>query len=470
MEELFGITKSEIKKILNFALSRGGEHADIYFEYKIASTVKMEEDLIKSVSSGISAGAGIRVVDGEQVGYSYTEEINFKNLKEAALNASQIAMNRGSVNIAPIQRTRKRNLYSVKQLATDESIDSKIELLNLVNSSARKYDNKITKVSVTFNEETRKIIYVDVEGRYFEDIQPLVLLTCYCVAENGRNRQGAGLALGGRVGLEFYSLDENSPSWLGQEVARIAVTNLDAKPSPAGTHVVVLGPGESGILLHEAIGHGLEADFARKKLSNYSGKIGEKVASDKCTIIDSGIIPNLRGSINIDDEGTLPEETVMIENGILRGYIHDIMSARLMDMHATGNGRRESYKYPPIPRMTNIFMKPGDYDPDEIISSVKFGIYAKRFAGGQVDIVNGDFTFGVSEAYLIENGKLTVPLRDVTLIGNGPDILKKVEMVGNDLVFSKGGWTCGKNDQRVPVGIGMPTVKVSGITIGGTKI
>jgi len=470
MEELFGISKTQLKKILTQALSRGGDHADIFFEYRATSFIKMEENIIKTTSYSISSGAGIRVIDGEQIGYSYTEDITFDNLKEAASAASYIATNKKENLIAPIQRTRKRNLYSVSTYSIEEPISRKTDLIETVNKTARGYDSKISQVTVTFSEELRKILYVDAEGKFFEDIQPLVLLTCYCIADDGKTRQGAGVATGGRSGLEFYEIDENSPTEIATEAAHIAVTNLDARPAPAGSLAVVLGPGESGILLHEAVGHGLEADFARKKLSNYSDKIGEKVASEHCTVIDSGLIPGLRGSINIDDEGTLPEETIMIENGVLRGYMHDILSARIMDMHATGNGRRESFKYPPMPRMTNIFMKPGNYDPEEIISSVKFGIYAKRFAGGQVNIVNGDFTFGVSEAYLIENGKITAPLKDVTLIGNGPDILRKVEMVANDLKFSRGGWTCGKNDQRVPVGIGMPTVKVSEITVGGTKL
>ncbi|RKY53232.1 MAG: metalloprotease TldD, partial [Candidatus Neomarinimicrobiota bacterium] len=277
------------------------------------------------------------------------------------------------------------------------------------------------------------------------------------------------MGIGRRAGLDYFSEKGNSPESIAEDAAKIAVTNLDAKSAPAGPQVVVLGPADSGVLLHEAVGHGLEADFNRKELSNFSNRIGEKVASEQCTVVDSGIYPNLRGSINIDDEGNLPTETVLIEDGILKGYMHDYISAKTMKAQPTGNGRRQSYSYPPIPRMTNTYMRSGSYDPEEIIKSVDYGIYAKRFGGGQVDITKGDFTFGVFEAYLIENGKITAPLKDVTLIGNGPDVMTKVTMVGNDMEFTKGGWTCGKNGQRVPVGVGIPTVKVSEITVGGTK-
>lgn len=469
MEELFSVTKADMKKLIATAMSHGAEFADLFFEYRISAALRMEEDIIKDVSRGIVMGLGVRAVQGDQVGYAYTDELNFDKMNAAALAASYIAGTTAGIKVINVSSAPKKDLYSLKELSVDADLNTKLGLIQRSNVAAKKYSPKITKAYIGINDEMKQIMYMNSDGRYFTDIQPMIIMRASTVAEDGTNRQSAGAAYGGRVGLEYFSIAENSPEAIAEEAAQIAVTNLQAKPAPAGPQVVVLGPGESGVLLHEAVGHGLEADFNRKSLSNYSNQIGQKVASEFCTIVDAGIYPNLRGSINVDDEGNVPTESVLIENGILNGYMHDSISAKVMKCAPTGNGRRQAYSYPPIPRMTNTYMRAGKYTPDEIIGSVQRGVYAKRFGGGQVDITKGDFTFGVYEAYLIENGKITTPLKDVTLIGNGPDVMRKVQMVGNDPTISKGGWMCGKDGQSVPVSVGIPTVKVSEITVGGTQ-
>lgn len=469
MEALFGITKDKMKELLSVALSHGAERADLFFEYKISSSLNLEDEIIKDVSHGISMGLGIRAVNGEQIGYAHTDNLDFTQMVETAQAASFIANSSSKARIADLGKTRKMDLYSIEKLAIDCDLANKIQLLQSIDESARGFDSKITKVTITIADEMKQIMYMDSGGKYFTDVQPMVVVRTRTLAEDGQKRQGGYAAGGGRTGIEFYTKPGNRPEDIGKEAAQIAITNLDARPAPAGPQVVVLGPAESGVLLHEAVGHGLEADFNRKNLSNYANQVGEKVASEHCTIIDSGIIPNLRGTINIDDEGNLPTESVLIENGILRGYMHDTISAEAMNVSVTGNGRRQSYKHPPIPRMTNTYMTGGKYDPEEIIQSIKYGVFAKRFGGGQVDITKGDFTFGVYEAYLIENGKLTAPLKDVTLIGNGPEVMRNVSMVGNDLKMSTGGWNCGKSGQTVQVTLGIPTVKVKEITVGGTQ-
>lgn len=469
MEEIFGVTKAEMKKLIATAMSHGAEFADLFFEYRVSASLRMEEDIIKDISRGIVMGLGVRAVQGDQVGYAYTDELNFEKMNAAALAASYIANTTAGIKVIKVASTPKKDLYSLKELSVDADLNTKLGLIQRSNISAKIYSPKISKVYVGINDEMKQIMYMNSDGKYFTDVQPMLIMRTSAVAEEGKNRQSAGAAYGGRVGLEYFSIPENSPEEIAKEAAQIAVMNLQAKPAPVGPQVVVLGPGESGVLLHEAVGHGLEADFNRKNLSNYSNQIGQKVASEFCTVVDAGIYPNLRGSINVDDEGNIPTEAVLIENGILKGYMHDMISAKVMKCAPTGNGRRQAYSYPPIPRMTNTFMRGGKYDPNDIISSVKNGVYAKRFGGGQVDITKGDFTFGVYEAYLIENGKITMPLKDVTLIGNGPEVMRKVQMVGNDPTISKGGWNCGKDGQYVPVSVGIPTTKVSEITVGGTQ-
>ncbi|HYE75336.1 MAG TPA: metallopeptidase TldD-related protein, partial [Blastocatellia bacterium] len=335
--------------------------------------------------------------------------------------------------------------------------------------AAKSYSSKVSRVNVSFNDEVKHLYYANSDGISWQDSQPMFIFSTLCYAEESKRRETGYASGGGRIGLEYFSKKRKAAD-IAKDAARLAVLNLSAEEVEAGPQTVVLGNQDSAVLLHEAVGHGLEADFNYKKLSNYSGRVGEKVASELCTVVDEGLFENMRGSINVDDEGNTPSSTVLIENGILRGYMNDLISAKQLGVKATGNGRRQAYNYAPMPRMTNTYLKPGNHDPEEILKSVKKGIFAKGFTGGQVDITKGDFTFSVSECYLIEDGKITVPLKGVTLIGNGPDVMTKVTMVGNDLKFTDGGWTCGKNGQSVPVGMGTPTVKVSEITVGGTKI
>ncbi len=469
MQNLFQVTQNEMQQILRTALSQGGERADLFFEYRVNSALRMEEELIKDVSRGIAMGMGVRVVKKDQIGYAYTEEVSLERMQAAATTAAHIAKSKGGVNIAAVHQLPKRNLYQLKQLSVDADLESKLRLIERANQSAKQYDSKVSKVQITLSDEMKQIMYLDSEGRYFEDVQPMLLMRCYTVAQDQNKREGVGSASGGRVGLKYFTEEEHTPEKVARDAAQLAVTNLEARDAPSGPQVVVLGAAESGVLLHEAVGHGLEADFNRKNLSNYANRVGEKVASEHCTVVDAGIYPNLRGSLNIDDEGHRPQETVLIEKGILKGYMHDSISAEIMNQAPTGNGRRQSYAYPPIPRMTNTFLRGGQYSPEEIIASIAKGVYVKRFGGGQVDITKGDFTFGVYEAYLIEKGEVTAPLKNVTLIGNGPQVMNNVVMVGNDPRFSRGSWTCGKDGQRVPVSVGMPTTKVSEITVGGTK-
>ncbi|HEX9929460.1 MAG TPA: metallopeptidase TldD-related protein, partial [Pyrinomonadaceae bacterium] len=335
-------------------------------------------------------------------------------------------------------------------------------------AAAKAYDPKIVRVSVGFNDEVKHIAYANSDGVYWEDSQPLFMFNTSCIAEQGKSRETGYQGGGGRIGLEYFN--KRKAADIAKDAARLAVLNLSAQEAEAGVQTVVMGNAESAVLLHEAVGHGLEADFNYKKLSNYSGRVGQKVASEHCTVVDEGLFTNMRGTINVDDEGNAPQSTTLIENGILRGYMTDRISAKQLGVKPSGNGRRQAYNHPPMPRMTNTYLQPGKYSAEEILKTVKKGIYAKGFTGGNVDITKGDFTFSCSECYMIEDGKITAPLKGVTLVGNGPDVMTKVTMVGNDLKFTDGGWTCGKSGQMVPVGMGTPTVKVSEITVGGTKV
>ncbi len=469
MPQVFPVSKEDLKNLINIALANGGDKADLFFEFSTNSTLQMEEDIVKNATRNVTLGMGVRVVKGEQVGYAHTDDLSMEKLKEAAKTASFIATTPQKVNVAAINAVTKKNLYKIDNLAVDIDLQSKLKIIKRANKAAKSFSPKVIKSTVFYMDQMRHLMYFDSNGKYFTDIQPMVIFQTSVVTKDGDKMQGAGSRRAGRMGLDFFDIPTNTPEYIAREGAEIAVKNLDAVAAPPGPQVVVLGPGESGVLLHEAVGHGLEADFNRKDLSNYAGKVGKKVASEHCTIVDAGNYPDLRGSINIDDEGNSPHETVLVENGILKGYMHDEMSAKAMNLPVTGNGRKQSYKHPAIPRMTNTFMRGGKYSPEEVIGSVKYGIYAKRFGGGQVDITKGDFTFGVYEAYLIENGKLTTPLKDVTLIGNGPEVMRKVTMVANDPTISPGSWTCGKSGQRVPVSVGIPTTKVSEITVGGTN-
>jgi TldD protein len=359
------------------------------------------------------------------------------------------------------------NFYPVSIPTIETLPEAKLELLRRGDKAARAYDSKIVKVSVSFAEELKEILIINSDGKLVRDRQPLMRFGVHAIAEANGKRQGGSGGGGGRHGMEYF--DTHTPESHGREAARVAIAMLDAVDAPAGQMEVVLGPGDSGILLHEAVGHGLEADFNRKKTSNYSDRVGQRVASELCTVVDDGTIEHTRGAINVDDEGNLPQKNVLIENGILRAYMQDELSAKHFGITPSGNGRRQSFRHNPLPRMTNTLLGAGPHDAEEIVRSVKKGVYAKRFSGGQVNISNGDFVFSLTESYLIEDGKLTAPLKGVNLIGNGPDVLTKVSMVGTDFQLSDGIWTCGKDGQSVPVGVGTPTVKIAAITVGGTK-
>ncbi|HEV3469963.1 MAG TPA: metallopeptidase TldD-related protein [Pyrinomonadaceae bacterium] len=470
LDTYFRVGKEELSRLLGAALAKGADFADLFFEYRINSNLSFEEDQVKSARRGIVSGVGIRAIKGDQVGYAFSEDLSMAKMLEAAAAAAAIAGDRTArVRSLGVSELRPKNLYPVADPVTSADLTKKLALIKEANEAAKSYSPKIVRTQVFFADEVKYLAYANSEGRFWQDMQPVFTFTAQCIAEEGKVRQQAYEIGGGRIGLEYFN-KKRAAADLGRGAARLAVLNLGAQEVEAGPQTVVLGPGDSAVLLHEAVGHGLEADFNWKKLSNYSNRVGQKVASDLCTVIDEGLFENMRGTINVDDEGNLPTATTLIEAGTLRGYMCDRISAKQLGVKPTGNGRREAYNYAPMARMTNTYMLPGKSDPEEIIRSVKRGIYAKRFAGGQVDITKGDFTFTVLESYRIEDGKLTAPLKDVTLIGNGPDVMTKVTMVGNDLKFADGGWTCGKNGQSVPVGMGIPTVKVSEITVGGTKV
>lgn len=468
--EKFGIARESLGRILGGILGKAADDGDIYFEYLVGEAISLEDGVVKKASKSISQGAGVRAIAESRTGYGYSDDITIENLALAARTARAIAsetQHSGAVAVGQ-PHLSPHDLYSVQTFPTEVPAEAKIDLLLKIDQIARAYDPHITKVFASLASQQKIILIATAEGLVVGDILPLVRLSVSCIAEDDSNRQTGTHGGGGRY--EFaHLLADSYYERFAREAARQAVVNLDAVDAPAGYLDVVLGPGWPGVLLHEAIGHGLEGDFNRKKVSAFSGRLGERVAAPAVTVVDDGTLPGRRGSLNVDDEGTPTGRTVLIENGILRGYLQDRLNARLMGMPLTGNGRRESYAHIPMPRMTNTFMLPGKSDPEEIIRSVKHGLYAVNFGGGQVDITNGKFVFSASEAYLIEDGKVTRPVKGATLIGNGPDVLTRVSMVGNDLQLDEGVGTCGKDGQSVPVGVGLPTIRVDGMTVGGTQ-
>ncbi len=466
----FGVTARDLEKLLAQAMERKADYADLYFEYRVNEAVSLEEGLVKQGSRSTANGVGVRVLAEAKTGYAYTDDITIENLALAARTAQYIAHSRESQ--IPVQVGRDRieahDLYPVKVSATDVPLDRKTALLYEMDRLARAMDPRVKNVFVSLASEQKIVLVASSMGWVVGDIQPLTRLNVTCIAEQQGNRQVGSYGGGGRVDFEFFTAKKDYERYT-REAVRQALLNLEAEDAPAGTMDVVLGPGWPGILLHEAIGHGLEGDFNRKKVSAFSGRIGQKVASELCTVVDDGTIPSRRGSLNLDDEGTPTQRTVLIEKGVLRGYLQDRLNAALMKMAPTGNGRRESYAHIPMPRMTNTFMLAGDTPPEDIIRSVKRGLYAVAFGGGQVDITSGKFVFSASETYLIEDGKVTRPVKGATLIGNGPDVLTRVSMVGSDLKLDEGIGTCGKDGQSVPVGVGLPTIKIDGLTVGGTS-
>ena len=468
--ESYGVTVQDIEAYLSAALERGGDYADLFFELRINHSIALEEHIVKSATKAVKLGVGVRVLSGEKTGYAYAENLDRESVLKAARTAAFIASSSrgdGKIRIdAPAQH--QHDLYSVPFLPADLAISEKITLLRQADEAARAYDARIRQVQASYVDDTRHVLLASSDGRYVWDVQPLVRLNVLCIAEENGNRQSGQQGAGGRSTLEIFR-EGRDPRALAREAARQAVLLLAAGEAPAGPMEVVLGPGWPGILLHEAIGHGLEADFNRKKTSAFSGLVGQKVASELCTVVDDGTLPFRRGSLNVDDEGNPTSQTVLIEKGILQGYLQDHLSSKLMGAAVTGNGRRQGYDHIPLPRMTNTFMMSGQSTAEEVIRSVKKGLYATHFGGGQVDITSGKFVFSASEAYLIEDGKITTPVKGASLIGDGPTVLRKVSMVGNDLQLDQGIGICSKEGQSIPVGVGLPTIKIDEITVGGTR-
>ncbi len=465
--EKLGLSERLMERCLGEALSAGGDYADLYFEAVTSTSLGIDEGLIKTASQGISVGCGIRVVSGERTGFAFTDDLSSERLLKAARTAALIASGPAKEIVSGFRHIETPSLYPIAGLSPDGEIEAKLALIRRADKAARDSDPRITQVRAGINDELRRILIAASDGTFASDTQPLARLNVFVIAKDSQNTARGTSGGGGRVALDFFEA-EKSPEHFAREAARTALLQLGATEAPAGEMEVVLGPGWPGVLLHEAVGHGLEADFNRKKTSAFSGLVGQKVASEKVTVVDNGTIANRRGSLNMDDEGVPTQETVLIENGILKTFLSDKMNARLMGGTSTGSGRRESYHHVPMPRMTNTYMLNGDDLPEDIIKSVKRGLYAVNFGGGQVDITNGKFVFSASEAYLIEDGKVTRPVKGATLIGNGPEALKYVSMVGNDLALDEGIGTCGKAGQSVPVGVGMPTIKLDRMTVGGT--
>jgi TldD protein len=458
-------------KLLGLALESGGDYADIYFEFRVSADYALEEEQIRTLGRGITLGLGVRVTKGDATGYAYCEDLAWDKMAHAAKTAGQIAIGGGHapVNIGSLIDIPKPSFYAVPTPSLVVPTQDKLALLRAADKAARAFDPRIVKVEASFAESIKEVLLFTSDGRMASDVQPLMRFGVRAVAEQEGKRQSGSGGGGGRYGLDYFEDAKRDATAHGREAARVAIAMLDARDAPAGDLPVVLGPGDSGILLHEAVGHGLEADFNRKETSNYSGQIGKMVASALCTVVDDATIKSSRGAMNIDDEGYAGQNNVLIENGVLVGYMHDRLSAKHFGIKPTGNGRRESFRSMPLPRMTNTSLLGGKDNPEDIIKSVKRGIYAKRFSGGQVNISNGDFLFSLTESYLIEDGKLTAPLKGVNLIGNGPEVLRRVDMLGSDFELSDGIWTCGKDGQSVPVNVGTPTVRISSITVGGTQ-
>jgi TldD protein len=466
----FGMNESALEQALGSALERKADYADLYFEYRSAEALSLEESIVNHTAKSVSHGVGVRVCAEDRTGYAYSDEVTPDRMRIAAETARAIADSRSDrpAAVQVGQPVRRHTLYELDSTPLEVPLEERAKLLQMIDETARGFDSRIKNVMASFAAERKLVMIVNSDGQLVADMQPLSRLNISIIAEDGKNRQVGVYGGGGRVEWSYF-LERERWKEFTLHAARQAITNLDAVDAPAGEMVVVLAPGWPGILLHEAIGHGLEGDFNRKAVSAFSNRIGQQVASTLCTVVDDGTLPNRRGSINVDDEGTPTSRTVLIEKGILRGYLQDRLNARLMRMEPTGNGRRESFAHAPMPRMTNTFMLPGESTPEEVIGSVKNGLYAVSFGGGQVDITNGKFVFSASEAYLIEDGQVTRPVKGATLIGNGPDVLTRVSMVANDLQLDPGIGTCGKDGQSVPVGVGLPTLRIDGITVGGTR-
>ncbi|NOU53060.1 metalloprotease TldD [Pseudoalteromonas sp. JBTF-M23] len=465
------LDREQLEQTLSYIHQHKVDYADLYFQSSHHETWVLEDGSVKEGSYNIERGVGVRAVAGEKTGFSYSDAINLEALNKAAMAARSIAQAGEEKTVQVFSEVDVKRQFEPVQPIQSMTDADKVSLLKEVENAIRECAPDAQQVVSSISAVYEEVLIAASDGTFATDIRPLIRLSCSVLLEkNGRRERGSA---GGGARLDygyFKELVDGKPRWLGyaQEAVRQAKVNLEAVDAPAGTMPVVLGAGWPGVLLHEAVGHGLEGDFNRKGASAFSGKVGEKVASSLCTVIDDGTMANRRGSLNVDDEGTPASYNVLIENGILKGYMQDKLNARLMGVAPTGNGRRESYAHLPMPRMTNTYMLPGQDSKEDIIASVKKGIYAPNFGGGQVDITSGKFVFSASEAYLIEDGKITQPIKGATLIGNGPDVMNKISMVGNDLQLDRGIGVCGKDGQSVPVGVGQPSLKIDEITVGGT--
>jgi TldD protein len=468
-EDRFGLTSSALARLLGSELAGRVDHADLYLEYRISEELTLEEGAVKKASRHISQGAGIRAQSGERTGYAHTDDLALPNLEEAARQARAIADVGGASAVVAVGSGRPHDLYTLAEPPVAAALEAKLALLNQVDAAARALDPRVRQVIASLGSEDVVVLIATPSGWTVGDVRPLTRLNVTVIVEDNGKREIGSYGGGGRVPLDFFLEGERWRRFTSEAV-RQATVKLHAVEAPAGEMTVVLGPGWPGILLHEAVGHGLEGDFNRKQTSAFAGRMGQRVASELVTVIDDGTMANRRGSLNVDDEGVPTRRNVLIENGVLVGYLQDRLNARLMGSEPTGNGRRESYAHHPMPRMTNTFMLAGADDPAEILRSVPRGLYAVNFGGGQVDITSGKFVFSASEAYLIEDGEITRPVKGATLIGNGPDALTRVSRVGNDLKMDEGVGTCGKDGQSVPVGVGLPTIRIDGMTVGGTQV
>ncbi len=464
-----GLDGALLGRTLTTAFARGADDGDVFCELREREVIQLEEGMVKKATREVVRGVGVRVVSGARTGYAHTSVLDAGALDDAARTARAIVDSGGTSRSVDVRPTALgSDLYPVAKPGVDDPLEEKIALVEAVDAACRAVDPRVSQVFVTLANERRHVLILTADGRLVHDERPLSTLHVSCiVSSNGELRRGSAGG-GGRQPLAALMVDDRH-LFFARDAARQALINLDAVPAPAGEMVVVLGPGWPGILLHEAVGHGLEGDFNRKETSAFAGRVGERVAHPHCTVVDDGTIAHRRGSLNVDDEGTPTERTVLIEDGVLRGYLQDRLNARLMGTRSTGNGRRQDYTHTPIPRMTNTFMLPGDESPEDILRSVKKGLYAVSFGGGQVDITSGNFVVSATEAYLIEDGEVTTPVRDATLIGSGPDVLTKVTRVGSDTELDRGIGTCGKDGQSVPVGVGLPTLRIDGVTVGGVS-
>jgi len=462
-----GLEDLHLDRALNALMQNGVDSADLYFQVTRHESWSLEDGIVKEGSYNLDQGVGVRAMAGEKTGFAYSDELALPALMQASAAAGAIARSgrQGTVRVAVPQSGHR--LYEPVDPVSSLADADKVALLQEIDRETRRLDSRVKQVMASLAGVQDVILVCSSDGVLAADVRPLVRLNVSVIVEDDGQREQGYAGGGGRFSYEYF-FDGDRPMAYAREAVRQALVNLDAVPAPAGEMIVVLGPGWPGVLLHEAIGHGLEGDFNRKGTSAFAGRLGEKVASDLCTVVDDGTLDGRRGSLNIDDEGVPTQNTVLIERGKLTGYMQDRMNARLMGAESTGNGRRQSFSHLPLPRMTNTFMLAGDSDPQEIIASVEQGIYAKNFAGGQVDITSGKFVFSASESYLIEGGRLGAPVKGASLIGDGPSVLRKVTMVGNDLELDTGIGVCGKDGQSVPVGVGQPTLRVDGLTVGGT--